>query len=195
MLALLALVLLGLGTSWAAPALTQVNHHLRNTDPPRGCLVWIWNVWNLCVVAPPISTIGPSTRRDNTETFAIMPATNPILEGCLILVPDVWQLCVVAPPTSTVGPSMRHEAIADPDANTPTPTSIGDCVVEIWEQYNICIVGPPTSTIGPSSKKERRDWHGIGQPTTGDIIPDKTVPGGNLIPDDYVPGGSITTST
>lgn len=202
---LLALVLLGLG-AWAAPALPQGNQHLRNADAPPGCIVWIWNVWNLCIIAPPSSTIGPSTKRDNVETFAVQPATNPIPEGCLVLIPGEWLLCIVAPPTSTIGPSTKRETLVDRFDNNPTATSTSDCVAEIWEQYNICVIAPPASIIGTSSAKARRDWYDIGQPMTGGLIPDKTIPGGGLIadhhvpggapePDHYVPGGQITPST
>lgn len=189
----LPLVLLGFGASTlGAPTLVRDSDH--QTTAPPGCIGWVWEYAKVCIVSPPTTTIGPSTRRDESEAFTKRDADMSYPTRCIPLILQEWNLCVLAPPTTTIAPSTKQ---IDPNTplkgsgDTPTPTSDDGCIPIILEIWNICIVAPPTTTIVPSTKKTKRDWFDWGPPTVGGLNPDKTTPGGPLIPDDYTPGGSL----
>lgn len=160
--------LLGLwATAWAAPTLHHANH-IRSEAPP-GCIGWVWDLVQICILSPPTSTIGPSTRRDKEA----------------LVKRDIG----ISYPRTVTDKRDEPEPPANQDGTAPTPTSPVDCIPLILDEFNICI-SPPTTTIIPSTKM-KRDWFGLGPPTVGGIVPDKTIPGGSLVPDNYVPGGAL----
>lgn len=161
--------LLGLlATTWAAPTLLHANE-VRSATPP-GCVGWVWELVQICVLSPPTTTIGPSTRRDGH----VISERDTISSQA-----SVW-----------VGKRDEPEHLAERDSTVPTRTLPADCIPLILEEFDICI-SPPTTTIGPSTKKAKRDWIWLGPPTVGGIVPDETVPTGALVPDDYAPGGAL----
>lgn len=181
----LPLALLGLGVlTRAAPTVPRSND-APNPAPP-GCVGWVWDMVHICIVSPPTTTIGPSTKRRGVD--------DSYPTGCIPLILEEWNLCILAPPTTTITPSSKRDEpaiLVNRDNITPTPTSDGGCIPIILQEFNICIVAPPTTTIVPSNKKHKRDWFGLGPPTVGGLVPDKTIPGGALVPDHYIPGGGL----
>ncbi|CAN8102944.1 unnamed protein product [Discula destructiva] len=171
----LLLALLGFGSTTLAAPTTPHTNDIRNAPPPPGCVGWVWDMVQICIVGPPTTTIGPSTKRND--------------EG-----PRQRDVDALSP-FRLVADYNAHQARADEDDTTPTPTSPPDCIPTIVEQFNICIVGPPSTTIVASSKKTRRDVIGLGPVTGGSINPGETVPGGALVPDKTVPGGDLSPST
>ncbi|KAK2614273.1 hypothetical protein N8I77_001119 [Diaporthe amygdali] len=201
----LAYVLAGLGApTWAVPVLPR-----DDTSPqsvPQGCIPEVWEQAHFCIIAPPTTTIGPSTKIRDTKDEALeaRAADNatPVLEikgtptngDCIPIVWNGVSICI-APPTTTIGPSTKRtepEVLAERDTPSPTPTESQTCA--IWNGVIICWA-PPQTTIGADPSVPGGPLipgpYVPGQP----ITPDPTIPGGEITPDPYVPGGEVTPST
>lgn len=164
---LLALCSLG-SMSLAAPSQPYTSN-VGSVAPP-GCIGWVWALVQICIVAPPTTTIGPSTKR-NDNLYEQRDVDN-------------------SSPFRVVARHNEHQPLADRGSTTPTATSALNCIPLILEQFKICIIGPPTTTIVPSTKMTKRDWFSLG-PGSVTISPDQTIPGGALVPDTYNPGGAL----
>lgn len=201
----LAYVLAGLGApTWAVPVLPRDDTSSQSV--PQGCIPEVWEQAHFCIIAPPTTTIGPSTKiRDTThEALEARAADNatPVLEikgtptngDCIPIVWNGVSICI-APPTTTIGPSTKRtepEVLAERDTPSPTPTESQTCA--IWNGVIICWA-PPQTTIGADPSVPGGPLipgpYVPGQP----ITPDPTIPGGEITPDPYVPGGEVTPST
>lgn len=133
---------------------------IKGTPTDSDCIPIVWNGVFICL-APPTTTIGPSTKRDEPEALAGRDTPSPTStdptptdsKTCAI-----WQGVIICwePPKTTIGPSTRRGLDADEMAKKAVT-------------------------------EDKRDggWGG------GGLVPDTPVPGGPLIPGPYVPGGPL----
>lgn len=135
---------------------------IKGTPTDSDCIRIVWNGVFICL-APPTTTIGPLTKRDEPETLAGRDTPSPTStdptptdsKTCAI-----WKGVIICwePPKTTIGPSTKR--------------SVPNVAAEM-EKKDVT--------------KDKRDggWGG------GGLIPDTPVPGGPLIPGPYVPGGPL----
>lgn len=134
---------------------------IKGTPTNGDCIPITWNGVFMCL-APPTTSIGPSTKRGEPEAVAERDTPSPTTtdptptdsKTCAI-----WQGVIICwePPKTTIGPSGKRQEVDAAELEKK----------DVVEEQN------------------GDGWGG------GGLIPDTPVPGGPLVPGPYVPGGPL----
>ncbi|KAI3399680.1 hypothetical protein diail_6029 [Diaporthe ilicicola] len=155
---------------------------LRITGTPTesNCIPIVWNGVFICI-APPTTTIGPSTKRGQPEAMAGRDTTSPTptdSKTCAI-----WQGVIICwePPQTTIGPSGKRGEVDAAELEK-------DIVEENGGGWGGGGLIPDTPVPGGPL---------IPGPYVpgGLVTPDPSIPGGAITPDPAYPGGEVTPST
>ncbi|KAL1876483.1 hypothetical protein Daus18300_002727 [Diaporthe australafricana] len=167
---------------------------ITGTPTDSKCIPIVWNGVFICI-APPTTTIGPSTKRSEAEVLADRDTPSPTptdSKACAI-----WQGVIICwePPKTTIGPSDKRggvEAAADVEKKDVTGENNGGgwggggLIPDTPVPGGPLVPGPyvPGGPLIPGPYLP-------GSPVT----PDPSIPGGEMTPDPAYPGGEVTSST